>query len=238
MSELDVTEPDVVQHLEYPFDTRKGREKIEGLFDRHPEDFGDGFAFEFHIERLRIIPTPPTCFTLDIDIGEEVHLNLLHSTSFTRLTSSSAGIEAESSDTVASLLCFERAREHFSDVGEYTCVRSDVGMWSSSNRGLIDDNCLVSMFGSSNIFDLAYIDSMSGTQLICEIRSDRIHDERGFTGSRNSGYHREYSERDIDIDIFEIILSRTANFDVSGRFAIFFIERNLSRSREIESCFG
>ena len=43
---------------------------------------------------------------------------------------------------------------------------------------------------------------------------DRVEGERGFARARKAGHHRQRVARNIDVDILEIVLARTADGDV------------------------
>ncbi len=177
LSEFDISESDIIENFENSLDPRKSDEEIERFFDGHPQNFGDGFSFEFHIKGFGIVPTSVTGFALDVHIGEEVHFDLLDSAPLTGFTSSTARIETESSDTIAPLLCLERAREHLTDMGKYARIRGDIGMRCSSDGRLINDDGLVSVFRSLYTFHFPDLDHITRRKFIDEVRSDDIHDE-------------------------------------------------------------
>ena len=117
-----------------------------------------------------------------------MHLDLLDPTSFTGLTSSSFGIETESSDPVPTLLCFKRCREDFTDMGKEPRIGSDIGMRSTTNRRLIDQDDFIQLLGSFYLRDLSYCDSISCAQFICQMRGEYIHDQGRFSRTRYSCY--------------------------------------------------
>ena len=128
LAESDISESYMLENIEYTKYPRKGFIEFTGFIDRHSEDFCDIFSFEFHIERLRIVSTSSTRLTLDIDIGEEVHLYLFDPTPLTDFTSTTFCIEGESSWPIPSLLCFMRSREYFTDKGKYPRISSNIGV--------------------------------------------------------------------------------------------------------------
>lgn len=72
-----------------------------------------------------------------------MHLDLLSTTSFTDLTTPTSSIERESPWAKSSLLCIERGCIYFTNIGKYSCVCGDIGMWCFAYRRLIDDDHLV-----------------------------------------------------------------------------------------------
>src|SRR4029078_3206490 len=62
---------------------------------------------------------------------------------------------------------------------------------------------------------------------------DRVEGERGFARARQSGEHDETVARNGDVDVFQIVLARTANGDlagVAGKLAVTFGHWTCKRS--------
>ena len=145
-------------------------------FDRHSENFCDIFSLELNLESILVVSGSSTRFTFDIDVREKVHLDLLGSTSFTDLTATTASIERESPRSESTFLCIESSCENLSYIGKYSGVCGDVGMWSFSNRGLIDDDNLVDVRHSFDTF-MSTNGMCRPIEVIDEFCSEDIHDK-------------------------------------------------------------
>lgn len=178
MTDLDISEADIVQDFQHAPDARKSGKKIKRLLDGHSENVGDGFSLELYLQCFHIVTAPVTGFALDGDIGKEVHLDLLDSAPLTRFAASSFGIETESPDIVPAPLCLERAREHFANRGEYPRVRGNIGVWRPSDRGLVDNDGFVSLFRSLDGLYLSDGNGISHAEFIGEMVGEYIHNER------------------------------------------------------------
>ena len=93
MPKADIPESDIDEDLENSLNPRKRGKKCRGFIDRHVEDFSDIFSFELNPQGFTIVSHPLASITLDIDIREEVHLDLLGSTPLTDLTATTLGVE-------------------------------------------------------------------------------------------------------------------------------------------------
>ena len=53
-----------------------GREELQSFFARHMKNIGDGFPFEFDLQRLTVVSSSTALFARHIDIGQEMHFDL------------------------------------------------------------------------------------------------------------------------------------------------------------------
>jgi hypothetical protein len=107
LPESDISESHIDEDIQNSLDTGEADEKSTRILDRHIEDLRDIFSLELYLQCLTIVSAPTTRLTLDIDIGEEVHLDLFGSTPLTDLTASSLGVKRKSPRTKPSLLSIE-----------------------------------------------------------------------------------------------------------------------------------
>src|SRR5262249_32444267 len=76
LAEADVAEADRVERLPPPAGLGEGVGELERLFDRHVQDVGDRLALEADRQRLAVVAPALTLLALDVDVGQEVHLDL------------------------------------------------------------------------------------------------------------------------------------------------------------------
>jgi hypothetical protein len=90
--------------------------------DGHVEDVGDALAPVEDLERLAVVAFALADLALDVDIGEEVHLDLLEALALARLAAAAAGlcgdVEAEAAGLVAADLGLLGLGEDVADLVE------------------------------------------------------------------------------------------------------------------------
>ena len=89
-------------------------------------------------------------FTLDVDVGQEVHLDLDRSVSRTVLAATALDIERKTSRSVSAFFRFDRLGEEGSNFVEDTRVGGRVRTRGASDRCLIDVDDLVKIVESRN----------------------------------------------------------------------------------------
>jgi len=146
LAQMDVSQPDVVEGLEFSFDGRDAFEEVERFFDCHVEDIGDGMASVLDLQSLSIVALALTDFAGDVDVGEEMHLDLDDAVTFARLAPSSFDVEAESARTVASDLCFGKLGKEVPYVREEPGVGGRIGTRGPSDGRLVDVDDFVDVF--------------------------------------------------------------------------------------------
>ena len=177
LSESDIPETDIDEDIEHSLDPWEADEEGTRILDRHIEYFGDIFSLELYLKGLVVVSGPTTRFTLDINIREEMHLDLLGSAPLTDLTTTSLGIETKSPRTKSSLLSVERCGEYLTNMGEESGIGGDIGVWSFANRGLIDDDRLVDMIDS---LDAVMATDLASTRIkmVHQVVREDVDDER------------------------------------------------------------
>src|ERR1700732_2864260 len=101
---MDVVEADAVQGLERLAHARHRLEELGGLLDRHVEHVGDALALEGDLERLAVVALALADVALDVDVGQEVHLDLDDAVALARLAAPALDVEREAAWRVAARL--------------------------------------------------------------------------------------------------------------------------------------
>ena len=129
MSKSYISKTNNKENIQNSLDSRKSYEELACFFDCHSKHLCNIFTFELDLKSLIIISCSLTCFTLYIDIWEKVHLYFLSTTSFTYLTPSPSSIKRKSPWAKSTFLCIKRSCKYFTNIGKYSCVCGDIGMW-------------------------------------------------------------------------------------------------------------
>ena len=108
---MDIAKPHLAQHGKLFANGGDGGEEFLGLFHRHVQNVGDGFAAKLHIQRFAIIALALAGIAGDINIGQEVHLNLDDAIALAGLTPPALHIEAEATGLVAARAGFRQFAE-------------------------------------------------------------------------------------------------------------------------------
>lgn len=217
LSEGNVSETDVDEHLEHPRDSGKRRKEREGFLAGHRKHFGNGFPFEFHFERFGIVPASLAGFAFDVDVGKEVHFDLLHSRAFAYFATPPLGVEGEPPRSVSAFFRFEGGGEHLPYVGEKPSVGGDVGVGRASDGRLVDDDGLVQVVHSPDFPAFSRIGKGVLPETPKHPVGKDIHYERRFSGTRNARDRRKDSEGNFYVEVFQIVLACAEDFDVSRR---------------------
>ena len=92
-----------------------------------------------------------TGLTLHQHIGEKIHFDDLHSSSFAGLTAPPLDIEAKAPWFVASNHCLRGMSEEISYLAKDSCISSRIGARNTPYRRLIYINHLINMLQSQNL---------------------------------------------------------------------------------------
>jgi len=114
-----------------------------GLYGVDLKHIGDRLTFEMHLERLGVVASAFARLTLDIYVGEEVHLELDDPGALAGFAAPSFHVERESSRAVPANLGFWKLRKNVADMAEETRVRRRIGARSPADGPLVNVDHLV-----------------------------------------------------------------------------------------------
>src|SRR3546814_1424506 len=104
-------------------------------------------AIELDLERLAIVALALADIALDVDVGEEVHLDLDQAVAGARFAAAALDVEREAAGLVAARLAFGQPREPIADLGEGAGISRRVRARGAADRRLIDVDHLVEKIG-------------------------------------------------------------------------------------------
>src|SRR3546814_3607723 len=93
-------------------------------------------ALELHLERLAIVARALADIALDVDVGEEVHLDLDQAVAGARFAAAALDVEREAAGLVAARLAFGQPREPIADLGEGAGIGRRVRARGAADRRL------------------------------------------------------------------------------------------------------
>ena len=143
LAELQVAEPDPLQRLERRGDVGPVGEERRGLGDGQVEDVGDrGRPAQLHLEHLGAVAAAVAVGAAQVDVGEELHLDVLEAVAAAGRAAAGAGVEAEGARRVAALLRERLGGEERADAVEGADVAGGVRARRLADRRLVDEHHL------------------------------------------------------------------------------------------------
>ena len=222
LTQADVTKPHVFQSAKLRFQNREVLKELVSFLNCHGQDFSDGFALKANLKCLPIVPFAMAYFAGYCDIGQELHFDLNISLSTARLTASSLHVKRKASGFVAACSSFGSGGEQLSNASESSGIRRRIRSRSAPNGRLIDIHYFIDMLNAQNFIEIAWLLFRSIENLGQLLVQDFIN-ESALAATGDAGYADECPQRDLDIDVLEVIL--TGSFDdefIPGTSAPFF----------------
>ena len=193
LSEFDIAQADVLQHLDFLVDAGYSGEELASLVDGHVEHVGNRLALEAHLEGLAVVAFAVALLAGDEHVGQEVHLDGLVAVALACLASATGHVEAEPPRLVASDFGLWKCYEEIADVGKDARICRRVRPWRPPERRLVYGDDLVDIFDA---LDAAIgqrllertVEMLAQYGLKCAV------DERRFARARHAGNHCECAE--------------------------------------------
>ena len=119
LTQGEVSQSNILNSLQLLVNRRDVCEELVSDIHRHIQHIVYIFALIFQLQCLAVVAISAAALASHIYIGQEVHLNGLHSRTTTLLASSALYVEGEASRLEASDLCVGSSLKEFADVGKY-----------------------------------------------------------------------------------------------------------------------
>ncbi len=148
LPEPQIIETHLGERRERDVDVAIAGEERARLRDRHFEHVGDRPAFDRDLEHLGAIALAVAVGTAQVDVGEELHLDVLEAVAAARRTAARAGVEAERALRVSALACERRSGEALADRVECADVARRIGARRAADRRLVDEHDVVDQLGA------------------------------------------------------------------------------------------
>ena len=147
----------------------------------------------------------------DEDVREEVHLDLHKSVAAAGLAAAALGIEREPARAVAARARVCRRGEQVADVVEDTGVGRGIGARHAADGALVDADDLVEVLQALNAVEFPR--PRAGTvEATGELFIEDLVDEARFARAGHAGHAGEGAERELDVDVAQVIFRRAENF--------------------------
>ena len=194
LSERQVAQPEIVQHLDLPAHGGLACEKRHAFLDRHVQNVVDGLAAERHLECLAVEARALAGAACDFDVRHEVQLRGDDPFALAFLAAAAFDVEAETSRLVATLDRERSRREQVANRVVETHVGRGIRTAVPSDRGLVDADDLVHMLRAVDTVMLSGQRARIHQPLPQRLVKDLV-DERALAGSRCAGDGHQLAER-------------------------------------------
>ena len=212
LAEAHVAEADVDQRLQVPGDGGLVGEELERLLDRQLEHLGDVLALERDVERVAVVARALAHLARHVDVGEEVHLDLDRAVARARLAATALHVEREAAGQVPAHLRLLRGGEQRADLVEHAGVRGRVRARRAPDRRLVDVDDLVDVLDALDLLvPTGHV--LRAVDLLHQRGIEDVGDERALAAAAHAGDGDEAPEREVDVDVLQVVLVRVAHRD-------------------------
>ena len=133
-----------------------------------------------------------------------MHFDFGDTVAFTGFAASAGDIERETSGSVAAGLGFRQGGKPVADVSEQAGISRRVGARGPANRGLVDVDDFIDVFGADKF--VIYAGRAAGAvYFLVECLAQGFQNQRRFAAAGNAGDAGKRSQRDFQVYVFEIV---------------------------------
>ena len=219
MPQPQISEPDFIEHVELVaelFRFADLREELDRFADRHLEDVVDRFSEDLHAQDVRLETAAFAFGATHIEIAQELHLDLLEAGAATALATAAAGVERERARGQSLRHRFRLGGEQFADAIVKPEIKNRRRARGARKLRLIDHHHFADPVRARDRFARAGLLVARLPFRLEQVPIKDVVDQSGFAGTRNAGDAVENSERNFDVEILEVVLSRAGDPDRAG----------------------
>lgn len=206
LAELNIAETDFLNGFELRENSGDVGEEFNSFINRHVKNLGNIFPFVLDLEGFVVVAAAVASGAGDVDVGEEVHFDFVDTVALAGFAASALNIETEAAGFITAKFSFGLMGEKFADLVEDAGIGRDIGARGAANRGLVDDDTLVEVLDAVD----ALVEAGNGLGAVEAseelVREDFV-DEGRFAGAGDAGNDGHDAERELDGDIFQIVLA-------------------------------
>ena len=224
LPEPQVPESDVVEHFEPVHQLRRRVEELHRFAHGELQGFVDVAAVVLDLEDAALVARAAAVFADELDVGEELHLDGDGAIALARFAAAARDVEREMSGGVAALFGFAGGSEQAADDVERLEIGDGVRARRAADRRLVDHDGAGDAVGAFDLFagqlgagsverlggvvELGVVVGLAGFVQRFERAEHHVVDERRFARAGDAGDRDHHAERNIDVDIFQIVHAR------------------------------
>ena len=173
-------------------------------------------ALDADLQRLGAEALAVAVGAAQVDVGQELHLDVLEAVAAAGRAAAVAGIEAERAGGIFAQLRLGLGCKARADFIEGTDVAGGIGARGAADRRLIDQHRGVDQLGALESIEFA--GRLGGLAMgLLQRRVQHVLHQRRLAGARNPGQANQAMQRQLDIDAPQIVLGRANEADRTAR---------------------
>src|SRR5882724_2255956 len=233
LAEGDVAESDFDECGELLLNLGDVFEELQRVGGGQVQNVADGVALVADGERLRVVAAAAADFTHHVNIRKKIHLDAAETVALAGFAAAALHVEAEAPGAVAALARFGEHGKEIADGGEDAGVGGGIRTRRAANGRLIDLDDFVDLISAEN-FTMGRGRLRRAIELLREGAIENVVDKRGLAGAGDAGDDGEHTERERDVDVFQIVGTRAENLDgFAIGAAAFFGDGNFGGAAEV-----
>ncbi len=220
LAEPQVVEADLGERPQPRLDVVLAGEQLDRLVHGQFEHVGDRApapvpAGQRDLEDLRPEALPVAVRAAQVDVGQELHLDVLEAVAAAGRAAAVAGVEAEGAGGVSALLRERRGGEALADRVERADVAGRVAARGLADRRLVDEDDVADPVVAEQ--PVVRPGRLGGSPARCEQRRQQhaLH-QRRLAAAGHSGQAYEAPERNLDRDVLEVVCARALEDQLRG----------------------
>src|ERR1700676_4243905 len=227
LTEGEVAKADVREQAQGMAYAALGREEFERIVDAHRKRVADTPALEQDRQRFRIEASAAADVAQYLNVGQEAHLDALHSLTLAGLAAAAGRIEGKPAGCKPAHARLRGIRVQSAD----GIPEPDVGCRAGARR--LADGTLIDLEDTADFLPArdcvasferglgfaGTIGSMGPHQQPFQVAQQHVARQRGLAGTRHAGDHRQSRQRNAGVDLAKIVQCGAGDID-RGRTAI------------------
>src|SRR5204862_263375 len=183
--------------------------------DGELEYVGDALAPKAHLECLSVVALPLAHLARNVDVREEVHLDLHQPIALARLAPPALHVEREASRPISADLRFRQLGKQLADRREQARVGGRIRSWRAANRALIDVDDLIDVL-EPRYAPVRARNHARSVEMPRQRAMQDVLDERRLAGARYTRHGHENAQRDLDVEVAQVVLARALDANHSA----------------------
>ena len=211
LTQLYIFKPDVDDRLQLGQHLAVVLEQPHRFADGQIQRIGNAeFAVgptQFYIEDLGTETPAVAIRASQIDIGQELHLDMLETRTATARAAPVTRIEAEHAGRIAALGRQRRCGKQLAQLVECADIAGRVRTRGLADRRLVNENRIGQPIGAEQAFMNAW--RLGGAaEMPCQRRIEQVLHQGALARARHTGHHHQALQRKLDRQVFQVMFGR------------------------------
>ncbi len=162
------------------------------------------------LEGFAVVAFAVADFARYVDVGQEVHFDLDDAVAFTVFAAPALDIKTKTAGAVTTQFGFGYAGKQLTDRREQPGIGGGIGTRRAADRRLVDNDRFVEQFNTLD-FIVTPRYRAGAVQASQQFFGQNIIDQARFARAADAADDNEFTERDFDVNILEIVFARPFN---------------------------